>query len=780
MKSLLAGSLLALTSVAGAAWAQDGVPPRAEAPAPGAYVSGRVLVRGERIPIVGATVRSGSPESVAETDVTGRFELPLQPGEHLVTVSAPGFASRTYQERVPRGEAVQVVYRLERTGARRFETRVSTQRERTEVARVRLQDAELREVPGTQGEPLRVVGLLPGVAGLASGISYPVVRGSAPATTGYFIDGVRVPQLFHLLVGPSVVHPDLLDAVDFHPGLAPLRYGGLLGGSVQGRVRAPRDGVLHGSVSADLINAGALLETAVGERGPRVTVAGRVSYVPWLGAQVLRELTRPAPGASGTTPVADFWDYQGRVEQAFGSARLRLLVFGSSDLAGGTSEDPEGTSALVGSRFHRADLRLRQPLGVGQLELGVTAGTERMSATARQGILDLVGFDLSRSSVAARAAWSAELAQGVAIRVGLDAERAGSRMDIGGVLLTRAASSPTDVFHTPAHVLVGGVYSEASWAKGALEVTGGVRLDSYHLVPGLHHVAVAPRLGVRWEPRETWTVSAGVGLVHQPPTVLLTLPVSDTAGLRQGLQQGAQAEVGAAWRPSEAFELTAGAYVTRLSRAVEYGLEQLVERRRRLSDSEDPGVPGRAWGVELMLRRPVGGRWFGWLSYSLQRSDRLQRFYRFDPAGRVSGPAEAWVPFAFDQTHVLNATAGLELGKGVRLGASVHLNTGRPESGQLTSRAQRVGEDARTGLPLWVPDDLDSGARLPPFARLDLRASKEWIFEDYRLELYLDVLNATVSREVLGYTYVVDRNVPVREPISLPAVFPMLGVKGSF
>ena len=39
--------------------------------------------------------------------------------------------------------------------------------------------------------------LLPGVSTLASGISYPVVRGSQPAATGYFIDGVRVPRFLY-------------------------------------------------------------------------------------------------------------------------------------------------------------------------------------------------------------------------------------------------------------------------------------------------------------------------------------------------------------------------------------------------------------------------------------------------------------------------------------------------------------------------------------------------------------------------------------------------------
>ncbi len=55
----------------------------------------------------------------------------------------------------------------------------------------------------------------------ASGLSYPVVRGALPAATGFFLDGVRVPQRYHLLAGGSVIHPDFIESIDFYPANAP-------------------------------------------------------------------------------------------------------------------------------------------------------------------------------------------------------------------------------------------------------------------------------------------------------------------------------------------------------------------------------------------------------------------------------------------------------------------------------------------------------------------------------------------------------------------------------
>ena len=105
--------------------------------------------------------------------------------------------------------------------------------DRAELSRITLSGAELHEVAGTNGEPLKVIMLLPGVVTPASGLSYPVVRGALPAATGFYLDGVKVPQLYHLLAGGSVVHPDFIESIDFYPANAPTRFGRISGGVIR-------------------------------------------------------------------------------------------------------------------------------------------------------------------------------------------------------------------------------------------------------------------------------------------------------------------------------------------------------------------------------------------------------------------------------------------------------------------------------------------------------------------------------------------------------------------
>ena len=67
---------------------------------------------------------------------------------------------------------------------------------------------------------------------------------------------------------------------------------------------------------------------------------------------------------------------------------------------------------------------------------------------------------------------------------------------------------------------------------------------------------------------------------------------------------------------------------------------------------------------------------------SLQRSERLQRFVRFDQNFQAVEVAQQWLPFAFDQTHLLNVAVSYQIPGGVTLGTVVHFDTGRPAPSQ--------------------------------------------------------------------------------------------------
>src|SRR5207244_3014172 len=103
-----------------------------------------------------------------------------------------------------------------------------------------LSRAEVREIPGAFGDPFRAVESLPGVTPIVSGLPFFYIRGAPPGNAGYFLDGIRVPLLFHVGAGPSVIHPALISRVDLYPGGYPARFGRFAGGIISGE-RVPED-----------------------------------------------------------------------------------------------------------------------------------------------------------------------------------------------------------------------------------------------------------------------------------------------------------------------------------------------------------------------------------------------------------------------------------------------------------------------------------------------------------------------------------------------------------
>ena len=139
-------------------------------------VTGVVRQRGNRQPIPLARLACDDG-ATAETGFDGRFRLEVKPGTRVLHVTATGFKPGDFEEPLTATTTLDVVYGLTPERINPFETVVRADRDRTEVSRVDLRDAEIREVPGTLGDPFRVVMLLPGVSSVVSGIAYPVVRG---------------------------------------------------------------------------------------------------------------------------------------------------------------------------------------------------------------------------------------------------------------------------------------------------------------------------------------------------------------------------------------------------------------------------------------------------------------------------------------------------------------------------------------------------------------------------------------------------------------------------
>lgn len=208
-------------------------PPPAPAPAAddgppvNAVLRGKVVELGTRGPVATATVTAtaGGRSYTADSDARGHFVLALPEGDARIVVNAPGHNAFLQREKLVRGQELAVTYLVERDRYDPYEIVVIGEQRREEVSRIALRGAEIKQVPGTFGDPFRVVQALPGVSSIVSLLPFPIVRGNSPASTVASLDGIPIPLLYHLGAGPSVVHPELIDELLFYPGGAPAPYG---------------------------------------------------------------------------------------------------------------------------------------------------------------------------------------------------------------------------------------------------------------------------------------------------------------------------------------------------------------------------------------------------------------------------------------------------------------------------------------------------------------------------------------------------------------------------
>jgi len=735
------------------------------APPPSRLV-GRVLAASSGAPIASAEVVLRAPDGSDRRVTTGADGAwsfgGVGAGTYQIVVGAKGFTGTTAEQAVAPGEEVANTFRLSPDLVAPLpkgsaddeeveEITVKGRRPAREVTRRTLEQREMTRIPGTNGDALRSLQNLPGVARPPGLVGLLIVRGSAPQDTSVFVDGTPIPLVYHFGGLSSVVPTEILEKIDFYPGNFSAQYGRAMGGIVDVGVRDPKKDKLHGMAQVDLIDARVLAEGPIANTGWNFAVAGRRSYVDvWL---------KPALEASGagvtTAPV--YYDYQAMLTHDVGKdGNFRVLLFGSDDrldllLKSVNASDPSlggGLSAHTG--FWRVQARYRQRLGKDtEFRLVTAFGEDFVDFSLGDNFFTLKSHPLS-----ARAELAQKIARGVTMNVGMDTLYAPYSVDVrfpppsrpgeapGGPLLSRPPleTSDSDAIYQPA------LFTEfelTPW-PGA-RIVPGVRLD---YAKDTKQWDLAPRAVMRQDltrgfPRTT--LKGGLGVFYQPPQPQETNRVFGQIGLVSN--RATHYDVGVEQDVTRNVEVSFEAFYKQF--------DDLVTTRARNEGR------GRAYGVETLLRYKPDARFFGWLAYTLSRSVRQDT------------PSEPERLARFDQTHILTVLGSYRLGRGWEFGARFRL-----VSGSLYTPNTYGFYDQNAGVPLALIGYPSYGDRLPLFHQLDLRVDKTWRFRSWQLGVYADVQNVYNHGNVEGVSY--NYNYTRRTFATGLPILPSLGMRGEF
>src|SRR5262249_16110562 len=145
-------------------------------------------------------------------DAEGRYSLQAETGQRKLIFSAPGFDARSIAVTVAEGGTVEAprVY-LHRVAVGDLQATIPGEKPPAAPVWRPPRPEELLYAPGSRNDPIRAVQTLPGLARTPFLGGQLLVRGSPPQDTGTYLDGHRIPQLYHFLGGPSVINEQLLD-----------------------------------------------------------------------------------------------------------------------------------------------------------------------------------------------------------------------------------------------------------------------------------------------------------------------------------------------------------------------------------------------------------------------------------------------------------------------------------------------------------------------------------------------------------------------------------------
>ena len=749
-------------------------------------ISGAVLEAGQRTPIQGARVVAipappdaevgevkkvsyappGIPkwESGTTTDAEGRFELRSIPGggKVRVIILAQGYDRLEYVEVLPATQAIAVRYFVPRLETNPYRTVVVTEGAgREEVARRTITAEEIRVLPGTQGDALKAIQNFPGVARAPFGIGLLAIRGTGPNDSAVYLGHHEIPTLFHFGGLTSVFNSDILQTIDFVPGNFDSRYGDAIGGIISVTPRAGRRDGYHGYIDSDVFDTGVLVEGKLGKGS--FALSGRRSYIDFLLPAFI-----PDDAGLDLTIAPRYYDYQALFDYPLAGGTITARVFGSDDRTTLVAADPNEVEPddrdqfETAQYFHRFDLAYEKREGPWRFLITPSYRLEY----ATFGIGSFFNFDLVTHNVSLRSEVERKLGRRSAIRVGTEYIGTWFDVDVEAPPLPTGGDSGTGTGNIRSEiddaVAIPAVYSTATiGVTDTFTLFPGVRLGYY--TPSNSEASrrsfVDPRLNFAWDVADNTTIKGGTGLYTQSPQAVELS--KEFGNPRLGLQRGYQNSLGVTQKFDYGISVDATGFFNYIWDQSTGSSDLVVRPDGDLGPEVFANTQvGRVYGMEVLLRKQLTGRFFGWLAYTLSRSERR------------ATPDDDFVLFNFDQTHILTLIGVVKLPKGWQTGARFRLVSGNPETPVVGAVYDSTGSGyiGLSGAP--------NSARLPAFHQLDLRVDKKWTYKRASFTLYLDVQNVYNSQNTEFRIYSYDFS--DRRPVASLPIIPSLGTKIEF
>ncbi|WP_420466074.1 TonB-dependent receptor [Panacagrimonas sp.] len=290
-------------------------------------------------------------------------------------------------------------------------------------------------------------------------------------------------------------------------------------------------------------------------------------------------------------------------------------------------------------------------------------------------------------------------------------------------------------------------YADYAWTLGAFTWTPGLR---YERDGFSDKSAVAPRLLLSWQPDALTRVWTGGGVYHQAPRYLDI--AADPSNLDLKSERSTQWVLGYSRYLRQDLRFSAEGYYQQL--------DDLIVFDDRTTNTASNIGEGSATGVDLMLAKRMGRGWSASATYSYSRARRD------DNLGEGEYAAD------WDRPHAVGIVGAWQPSDRWTFSAKWKHASGRPTDAFVVHSDVLGGEG-----PLRFSKELTrtNAERLPAYHSLSLRTDYQRRFGPVSLVAYLDILNVYERENANGYEWDERRGVNIIE--GLDEALPTIGIR---
>jgi len=288
-------------------------------------VSGYVKEAGTGESLIGVNVYLSDRKSGTSTNNYGFYSLTLPAADSVeLIISYVGF--KTENVRVNLIKDIELNIELSASLLLDEVTvsadRIERESESVKMSTVKLQSAQIREVPSLLGEKdvLKVLQLMPGIQKGSEGSSGLYVRGGGPDQNLIILDDAIVYNANHLFGFFSLFNGNALKSVELTKGGFPARFGGRLSSVLEMNMKEGNKEEWHGEGGIGLISSNITIEGPLKKNKSSILISGRRTYADLI----LRPIFALAD-AENTGYF--FYDFNAKVNYDFGR-RNKLYLSG--------------------------------------------------------------------------------------------------------------------------------------------------------------------------------------------------------------------------------------------------------------------------------------------------------------------------------------------------------------------------------------------------------------------------------------------------------------------